>query len=197
MGLEEEEKKKEEAHRSQVRVPGVHLMLPINSGPGWGRLHGRSNHESELQDAFQAALYCLASHMATAQTETEWVNIEGESQPHIYPGDMWESVNWIYIPGCISHSSMLLSYLSSKKKNLNHQLRSRRRNGSIWSCLLCSSISTHCLVQGCLCGWAVPQRLSVIQQSSLSAQGAKSCYPNPSALSHLTDKRLIYRVGRR
>lgn len=49
-------------------------------------------------------------------------------------------------------------------------------------------------------------RLSVLLSSGtgtlcdtaeLSVQGAKSCYPNLSALSHLTDKRLIYRVARR
>lgn len=56
----------------RIWVPGVHLMLPINSGPGWARLQTRSNHESELGDAFQPALL-PPSHMETAQTEMEWV----------------------------------------------------------------------------------------------------------------------------
>lgn len=129
-----------ERAQARLRVPGVRLTLPINSGPGWGRLQAGSNHESELQDAFQPALHCLASHMATAQTEMEWVNGYGN---HSHT-----SIQVICGRVCIECSSSGVSliipccrhtYDKRQPGEKNHQLRSRRRNGCIWSCLLCGS----------------------------------------------------------
>lgn len=65
---------------------------------------------------------------------------------------------------------------------------------------MCLLMSTHCLVQGCLCCSASTQGLSVsggLHGAGSEAPMPESCYPNPSAPSHLTDKRLIHRVGRR
>lgn len=111
--------------------------------------------------------YCLSSHMVTAQTEIEWVNYRNHSHTSIQVicGRVWIESRLLGLSlkiSCYNH------ICGKRRTGKQHQWHSRRRNGRVWSYLLCGSpLSTHCLIQGCLCFCAgLTQGLSVIQQSS-------------------------------
>lgn len=84
--------------------------------------------------------YCLAGHMVTAQTVMKWVNGYGNhtyTSIQVICGKVWiEFRLWgvsLVIPWC-SHI-----YDKSRLGEKKNKQRSRRRNGSIWGCLLCGS----------------------------------------------------------
>lgn len=110
--------------------------------------------------------YCLASHMATAQTEMEWVNGYGNhshTSIQVICGRVW-------IESRLSGVSLIIPCYSRIYDKRRKKKSSAAFKEKEWQHLklpiMCLPISTHCLVQGCLCCLALAQGLSVIQQSS-------------------------------
>lgn len=109
--------------------------------------------------------YYPASHMIAAQTEMEWVNGYG-NQTH---PEMWE----VWIKSKLWGVSLIVPcYIHIYDERQPGQIR-KKASAALrqkeWQHLklpiMWLPISTHCLVQGCLCRLTLAQGLSVIQQS--------------------------------